>query len=97
MGAQLLGPRTYQGFQSVRTVDSAVPIINGKGVDTVHSFSPQYRLEEPASVLGCCIGAFFYIGRPKRQEYGSRSRSRTRPTGWDFRDPGVYLRSCTTD
>ena len=63
--------------------DSAVPVINGTGMDIVCSFSPQCEPEGPVSVPGCCTGAFGYTDRPERPGYGSRSRPRL---------PGRYLR-----
>ena len=77
--------------------DSAIPIINGTGGDIVCSFSPQRGPEGPVLVLGCCISTFFYTKKPERPGYGSRSWSRTKLTGRDFRDLRACLRHHTID
>ena len=53
--------------------DNAVPIISETGKDTVFSFSPQYGLEGPVSVLGCYTSAFYYTNGLERLGYGSRT------------------------
>ena len=52
--------------------DSTVPVISGTSMDTVCSFSPQCGPKEPASVSGCCTGAFCYT---ERLRYGPRPRT----------------------
>ena len=74
-----------------RLWDTSVPFISGTGADTVCSLSPQCGLEEPASVSRCCTRAFCYTKRP-----GYGSRSRTRLTSRDFKDPGECLLHHTT-
>ena len=77
--------------------DSAALVINGIGVDAVFALSPQCGPEEPASILGCCTGAFYYTEGPERPGYGSRMRTRTRLTGGDFMDLRACIHHHTTD
>ena len=75
--------------------DSIVPVSGRTEEDTVHSFTAQYRPEEPVLVSGSCMGTSCYTGRPKR--LGNGLRQRMRPIGKDVRGSGACLLYHTTD
>ena len=79
----------------LRFRDSAVPVSGGTGEDIVHSFTPQYRPEEPVSVSGSCTSTFLYTSRLERPYY--RPRQRTRSIDRDVRGSGACLRHHTID
>ena len=71
---------TYEeGFPSKTGIlgfrNSAVPVSDRTGEDTVHSSIAQYRPKEPVSVSRSCTGTSRHIGRPERSGYGPRQRT----------------------
>ena len=75
--------------------DTSVPVISGTCIDVVCSSLPQHRLGETISVVGHCIGPYYFIVKPNKPEQGSRLRLGL--ISRDFRDLGACLRHYTAN